>query len=91
MIRTSQRPLVKGLNPNIALGTGIGLGALGFAGLMSYNSLTAGIGASIWISYLFIYTRMKQSSEMNTFIGAIIGSLPVYLGWAASGRSICMV
>lgn len=60
MLRTSQRPLVKGLNPNIALGTGIGLGVAGFAGLMAYNPLTAGIGASIWLSYLFIYTKMKQ-------------------------------
>lgn len=91
MLRTSQRPLVKGLNPKIALGIGAGLGALGMAGLMSYNSLAAGIGASIWFSYLFVYTKMKQNSELNTFVGAIIGSLPVYLGWAASGRSICMV
>lgn len=91
MLRTSQRPLVKGVNPNIALSLGAGLGAAGLAGLFSYNPLTAGIGASIWVSYLFLYTRMKQHSELNTFVGAIIGSLPVYLGWAASGRSICMV
>lgn len=62
MLRTSQRPLVKGLDPRIALGVGIGFGALGMIGLMSYNSLAAGIGASIWISYLFIYTKMKQNS-----------------------------
>lgn len=91
MLRTSQRPLVKGLNPKIALGLGVGLGGLGLAGLYAYNPLTAGIGAAIWGSYLFIYTKMKQQSETNTFVGAIIGSLPVYLGWAASGRSICMV
>lgn len=91
MLRTSQRPLVKGLNPNIALGLGLSLGAVGFAGLLSYNTLTAGIGATIWASYLFLYTRMKKTSESNTFVGAIIGSLPVYLGWVASGRSFCMV
>lgn len=91
MIRTCMRPLVKGVDPKIALGLGIGLGAFGLAGLASYNYLTAGIGASIWASYLFIYTRMKQTSSLNTFIGTIIGSMPVYLGWAASGRSICMV
>lgn len=62
MLRTSQRPLVKGLNPKIALGLGAGLGALGMVGLMSYNGLTAGIGATIWASYLFIYTKMKQNS-----------------------------
>jgi len=64
---------------------------MGMAGLYAYNPLTAMIGASIWGSYLFIYTRMKTKSEWNTFVGSIAGSLPVYLGWAASGRSICMV
>lgn len=91
MVRTSQRPLVRGVNPKIALGLGIGLGTAGMLGLACYNPLTAGLGATIWASYLFVYTRMKKESEMNTFVGAIIGSLPVYLGWAASGRSICMV
>lgn len=91
MLRTSQRPLVLGLNPKIALGLGVGLGLSGISGLYWYNPLTAAIGASIWFSYLFIYTRMKSRSELNTFVGSIIGSLPVYLGWAASGRSICMV
>lgn len=90
-MRTSQRPLVLGVNPNIALGLGISLGTAGLLGLMSYNPLAAAIGASVWFSYLFIYTRMKQTSELNTFIGSLIGSLPVYLGWAASGRSICMI
>lgn len=60
MLRTSQRPLVLGMNPNIALGGGIGLGALGLLGLSYYNPLSAGIGLSIWASYLFIYTRMKR-------------------------------
>lgn len=64
---------------------------MGMAGLYAYNPLTAMIGASIWGSYLFIYTRMKTKSEWNTFVGSIAGSLPVYLGWAASGRNICMV
>lgn len=91
MVRTSQRPLVRGVNPKVALGLGIGLGTAGMLGLACYNPLTAGLGVTIWASYLFIYTKMKKESEMNTFVGAIIGSLPVYLGWAASGRSICMV
>lgn len=90
MLRTSQRPLVLGMNPNIALVGGISLGTLGLWGLSFYNPLSVGIGLSIWASYLFIYTRMKTKSTNNTFVGSIIGSLPVYLGWAASGRSICM-
>lgn len=62
MIRTSQRPLVLGVDPNFALATGITFGLAGIAGLYSYNTLTAAIGASVWFSYLFIYTRMKSRS-----------------------------
>lgn len=62
MIRTCQRPLVLGVNPNVALGLGIGLGLTGIGGLFWYNPFTAAIGASIWFSYLFIYTRMKSRS-----------------------------
>jgi protoheme IX farnesyltransferase len=91
MLRTSQRPLVLGVHPNYALYNGIGLGLLGLAGLYSYNALTAGIGGVIWGGYLFVYTRMKRESEWNTMVGSVVGSLPVYLGWVASGRSFCMV
>jgi heme O synthase-like polyprenyltransferase len=91
MVRTSQRPLVLGADPRYALYNGIGLGLLGLAGLYWYNPMTAAMGATIWSSYLFIYTKMKRKSEWNTMVGSIVGSLPVYLGWMASGRSYCMV
>jgi protoheme IX farnesyltransferase len=91
MKRTSQRPLVLGLNPNYALLHGAGLGLAGMAGLWSYNPMTAAVGAVIWGGYLFVYTRMKRQSEYNTFVGSVVGSLPVYLGWIASGRSYCMI
>ena len=62
MLRTCKRPLVMGLNKNYALGLGIGLGTAGLYGISLYNPLSAMIGFSIWASYLFIYTRMKQKS-----------------------------
>lgn len=62
MVRTSQRPLVLGVDPKYALYNGIGLGLLGIGGLYTYNSLTAIIGTSIWVGYLFIYTRLKRES-----------------------------
>lgn len=91
MLRTSQRPLVLGLNPKYALYNGIGLGVVGMAGLCSYNLMTGGLGVVIWGGYLFVYTKMKRSSEWNTLVGSVVGSLPVYLGWVAAGRSYCMV
>ena len=62
MVRTSQRPLVLGMNPKIALGVGSTLGILGIAGLYSYNPLSAAIGGAIWAGYLGVYTRMKRKS-----------------------------
>jgi heme O synthase-like polyprenyltransferase len=60
MKRTCQRPLVLGMNPKYALANGLFLGIAGLAGLYTYNPLTAALGATIWGSYLFIYTRMKR-------------------------------
>ena len=91
MKRTCQRPLVLGMDRRLALANGIGLAALGLAGMYWYNPLTAAVGATIWGGYLFVYTKMKTKSELNTFVGSVIGSLPVYLGWIASGRSYCMI
>ena len=62
MKRTSQRPLVLGLNPKYALANGIILGLSGLAGLYTYGPLTAAVGAAIWGGYLFVYTRMKTKS-----------------------------
>lgn len=43
------------------------------------------------MGYLTLYTRMKRTSLFNTYLGAVVGSLTVYLGWVAAGRSVCMV
>lgn len=91
MKRTCQRPLVLGMPPAYALITGMGLGVAGIAGLSCYNAMTAALGGAIWGGYLFVYTRMKRTSEWNTMVGSVVGSLPVYLGWIAAGRSYCMI
>jgi protoheme IX farnesyltransferase len=91
MKRTCQRPLVLGMNPKYALLNGVGLGLAGIAGLYSYSPMTAALGGVIWAGYLFVYTKMKTTSEWNTMVGSVVGSLPVYLGWIAAGRSYCMI
>jgi heme O synthase-like polyprenyltransferase len=40
-----------------------------------------------WI-YIGIYTPMKRISTMNTHVGAISGSLPTSLGFAAAGSPL---
>lgn len=62
MVRTCQRPLVLGVDPKVALYNGIALGLGGIGGLMYYNNLTVGLGAAIWCGYLFVYTKMKQTT-----------------------------
>lgn len=63
MIRTSQRPLVKGsITPNQALGIGGVLGILGISGILSYNVMAGVMGGAIWAGYLFLYTYMKRKS-----------------------------
>lgn len=87
MKRTSQRPLVKGMNRYLAIMIGVVLGFIGLEELYrKYGRDTALVGLSIFAGYLFLYTPMKRMSPLNTFVGAVIGALPVYLGWVATGQ-----
>jgi heme o synthase len=38
------------------------------------------ISNTVWASYLLMYIPMKQKSEHNTFVGAIVGALPPFIG-----------
>ena len=38
------------------------------------------ISNTVWASYLLIYLPMKQKSEHNTLVGAIVGALPPFIG-----------
>ena len=53
--------------------------------------LTATVAGSIWIGYSLMYTPMKQYSSFNTFFGAIVGSLPPFIGCFAAMRSLMSV
>ena len=56
---------------------------------MSYFPFSSVIVANIiyWI-YIGIYTPMKMKSSMNTHVGAVSGSLPAILGYAAAGGAL---
>src|SRR6202166_2971289 len=89
MPRTRNRPIPSGrVTPRHALEFGLMLSIVGFLELWSgANLLTALLGAFTELSYLFLYTPLKQRSPHSTTIGAIPGAMPPLIGYAAaSGR-----
>lgn len=86
MRRTRLRPLPTGkLHPPTALAVGLVLIALGLAALIwQVNWLSAEMGAATALVYLLIYTPLKYHSPLSTVIGALPGSGPILMGWAAA-------
>ena len=90
MARTRERPIPSGrLQPLPVLAFGLGLAALGVAGLyVSANALTAALAAFTFASYAFIYTPLKKRSHLSTLVGAVPGALPPLIGWAAADGAL---
>ena len=89
MTRTQNRPLpTKRIKPSNALSFGLILSIVGFIIIaLLVNTITLLISFLSWLSYLIIYTPLKKRTPLNTWIGAIPGSLPAVLGCtAASGE-----
>lgn len=85
MERTLHRPLPDGrIQPVEALVFGVALVILGLTILLwKVDDLSALVTFSIVVSYLFLYTPLKQRSSLCALIGAIPGALPPLIGWAA--------
>lgn len=90
MERTKDRPLPAGrLAPEVALYWGWGLILFGtFVLVFSSNLLTAGLGLFSALSYIYIYTPMKQKSPYALYVGAVPGALPTLMGWTLVTDSI---
>ena len=90
MRRTQDRPLPSGrMTPETVLITGGACAALGLVYLAWFvNPLTALLGATTLVFYLFIYTPLKRVTTLNTAIGAIPGALPPLMGWTAARGAI---
>jgi protoheme IX farnesyltransferase len=96
MARTKNRPLPTGrLGAEIALAFGVAQGAIavpiltfGIHGARPFaGPLTGLLGVIALISYVMIYTPLKQRTWLATWIGALPGALPALMGWtAATGR-----
>lgn len=90
MRRTSHRPIPSGrLTPNRALLFGVALSVAGFMDLWAgANLLSAEIGAFTLVSYLFLYTPLKQRTPLSTTVGAFPGAMPPMIGFAAAKGAI---
>jgi protoheme IX farnesyltransferase len=93
MARTRDRPLPqRRMGAELALGFGVVQAALavpiltfGIGGLA--GPLTGLLGVIALISYVMIYTPLKQRTWIATWIGAVPGAMPALMGWtAATGR-----
>ena len=90
MRRTRKRPLPAGrMKRGHAFIFGVLLSAAGFAELWyGTNLFAAALGLFTLLSYLFLYTPLKQRSPVCTTVGAIPGAMPPLIGYAAAGGGI---
>jgi protoheme IX farnesyltransferase len=56
--------------------------------LWHFNFLTAALAAFSLFVYAFIYTPLKKVSSISVLVGAIPGSLPCLIGWAAGNDDL---
>ncbi len=86
MRRTADRPIPSGrLSAQRALIFGILLSVAGFAELsLAVNWLSGALGLFTLLSYLFLYTPLKQRTPLSTLVGAFPGAMPPIIGYAAA-------
>ena len=85
MARTKDRPLPAGrMTPRAALTFGILLTAISIPILtFLVNPVTGILAAIALVSYVWVYTPMKQASPIALIVGAVPGAMPPLLGWTA--------
>jgi protoheme IX farnesyltransferase len=92
MNRTQDRPLPAGrMHPDHVMIFAFISGSCGLLYLFFVvNPLASLLSAATLGSYVWIYTPMKQTSTLNTLVGAIPGALPPVIGWAAATGTVTM-
>jgi protoheme IX farnesyltransferase len=90
MRRTRHRPLPSGrIKRTHGLAFGLVLSGAGFADLwIGTNLLAAALGLFTLLSYLLLYTPLKQRSPACTTVGAVPGAMPPLIGYAAAGHGV---
>jgi len=86
MKRTINRPLPSGkVTATQAAMLGGVTGLTGTAMLaLATNPTVALLGASNIVLYAGVYTYSKRYTELNTWIGSIVGAIPPIMGWCAA-------
>jgi protoheme IX farnesyltransferase len=90
MERTRDRPLPAGrMDPGVALAFGVVL-ALVSVPLLTFavNPLTAMLAVIAHLSYVYVYTPLKQRTPAAVWVGAVPGAMGPLLGWAAATGSV---
>ena len=86
MHRTADRPLPgHRFPPAAAFVLGWLLAAIGLMHLgVRVNAEASALAVLTLVTYLFIYTPMKQRSTLNTLVGAVSGAIPPVIGWVGA-------
>src|SRR5882762_3015463 len=90
MRRTARRPLAAGrLKAAAVLWFGIALSAIGCIYLATAVNVLASLLALLTLlSYLFLYTPLKQKTPMCVLVGVLPGAVPPLIGWAAASGKL---
>jgi protoheme IX farnesyltransferase len=89
MKRTEKRPIPSGrLTDEQVFNFGLFLSVVGILELLFFVNVPSALtGFAVLVSYLVIYTPLKQKTALAVFAGAVPGALPPVMGWAAgAGR-----
>jgi protoheme IX farnesyltransferase len=92
MARTANRPLAAGRLDRGRVVAAAAITSVCAVTLLALraNLLAAAIGALTLLSYLFVYTPLKQRTSLATLIGAVPGALPPVIGWTAAGGGLTL-
>lgn len=89
MKRTAGRPIAAG---RMSVGEGVAFALIAGIGgtliLYHFNLLTALLSVLSLFVYAFIYTPLKKVSAVSVLVGAVPGSLPCLIGWAAGNDDL---
>ena len=90
MRRTAGRPIPAGrVTAGRALLFGITLSIAGLLQMtIAVNALSGLLGMLTLLSYLLVYTPLKQKSWLCTTVGAVPGAMPPLIGFAAAHGSL---